>query len=301
MAKTIKFNLICDGYPVRTIEELQNHFSIEDVLDYYKNGLLQKWLRVRGFEKDYNIESLSKKGDYEVISALVSIFGVEINANKIKEGVYSYQYEKDRIKRIEELEKKKENQKSVVNAYFQEYYCLVDQILNNPKDEAVIKKSITDIANNYLSAFKLNHRDFFWKTIDVSPLAIMRLLMNETTRSFFMHQGFGFVLEDGTTSPDTDKNDMYESIIKKYITDAFKNDLGDSLHKVSKSGGMWEDIVPANKKCMVLSTPGNTQVRNYEEFGSEKKASEVINSFLIFNGLQYKCENSKGELLYMEV
>ena len=44
MAKTIKFNLICDQKPVRTIEDLQNNFSIEDVLAYYRNGLLTRWL-----------------------------------------------------------------------------------------------------------------------------------------------------------------------------------------------------------------------------------------------------------------
>ena len=52
MAKTIKFNLICDNTPVRTIEDLQNNFSIEDVLDYYRNGLLCRWLKVRGYEKE---------------------------------------------------------------------------------------------------------------------------------------------------------------------------------------------------------------------------------------------------------
>lgn len=40
MAKTIKFNLICDGYPARTIEDLQDHFSVEDLLDYYEKGLM---------------------------------------------------------------------------------------------------------------------------------------------------------------------------------------------------------------------------------------------------------------------
>lgn len=49
MAKTIKFNLICDEKPVRTVEDLQNNFSIEDVLDYYRNGLLTRWLKVRGY------------------------------------------------------------------------------------------------------------------------------------------------------------------------------------------------------------------------------------------------------------
>ena len=49
MAKTIKFNLICDNTPVRTIEDLQNNFSIEDVLDYYRNGLLRRDHKARGF------------------------------------------------------------------------------------------------------------------------------------------------------------------------------------------------------------------------------------------------------------
>lgn len=52
MAKTIKFNLICDEKPVRTIEDLQNNFSIEDVLDYYNNQLLHRWLSVRGYNSE---------------------------------------------------------------------------------------------------------------------------------------------------------------------------------------------------------------------------------------------------------
>ena len=32
MAKTIKFNLILDNYPVRDIEDIQEHFSIEDMI-----------------------------------------------------------------------------------------------------------------------------------------------------------------------------------------------------------------------------------------------------------------------------
>ncbi|KOR27300.1 hypothetical protein TI05_19335 [Achromatium sp. WMS3] len=52
MAKTIKFNLIVDENPVRDIKGLQENFCIDDILAFYKNGLLQKWLKVRGFD-DY--------------------------------------------------------------------------------------------------------------------------------------------------------------------------------------------------------------------------------------------------------
>lgn len=47
MAKTIKFNLICDEYPALTIEDLQNHFSVEDLLDYYEKGCWQKTFYTR--------------------------------------------------------------------------------------------------------------------------------------------------------------------------------------------------------------------------------------------------------------
>ena len=52
MAKTIKFSLICDGNPVRTLEDLKNNFSIEDIITYFNNKLLHRWLSVRG----YNVE-----------------------------------------------------------------------------------------------------------------------------------------------------------------------------------------------------------------------------------------------------
>ena len=51
MTKTIKFNLVIDGNAVRTIEDLQNNFVLDDVIKYYHNGLLKKWLQVR----EYNI------------------------------------------------------------------------------------------------------------------------------------------------------------------------------------------------------------------------------------------------------
>ncbi len=34
MAKTVKSNLICDGNPVRTVDDLRENFPIEDILAY---------------------------------------------------------------------------------------------------------------------------------------------------------------------------------------------------------------------------------------------------------------------------
>ena len=52
MAKTIKFNLICNDKPIRNIDNLQDNFVIDDIIEYYHNGLLQRWLKVRGYEEE---------------------------------------------------------------------------------------------------------------------------------------------------------------------------------------------------------------------------------------------------------
>ena len=47
--KTIKFNLVCDNHQIRTLDDLRNHFSVEDVLQYFRDKVLEKWLTVRGY------------------------------------------------------------------------------------------------------------------------------------------------------------------------------------------------------------------------------------------------------------
>ena len=78
MAKTIKFNLILDNYPVRNIEGMQEHFSIEDMLKYFKNGLLLRWLKVREYEKEYEkVTAIDKTLDNKAIMMeLVKIFEI---------------------------------------------------------------------------------------------------------------------------------------------------------------------------------------------------------------------------------
>lgn len=97
MAKTIKFNLICDGSPVRTIEDLQNHFSIEDVLRYYDNRLLHRWLSVRGFEEEQRkVSAITAKNQMDIIKELISIFDVSADASSVEESVYMLRYLEER-------------------------------------------------------------------------------------------------------------------------------------------------------------------------------------------------------------
>ena len=80
MVKKIKFPLEMAGnVPVRTLEELREHFDMEKVLGYYADGKLLIWLQDRYYEDEAaQLSELSGKHP-EFKAQLCAIFGVENN------------------------------------------------------------------------------------------------------------------------------------------------------------------------------------------------------------------------------
>src|SRR5574344_1295301 len=105
MAKTIKFNLQIDGNYVNRIDGLRENFCINDVLDLYKNGLLEKWLKVRGYDEYLSkIEKIDKNSNNTIVY-LIKIFDMEKDDNAIGNAIYSFAFNKKRIEDLEKFEK----------------------------------------------------------------------------------------------------------------------------------------------------------------------------------------------------
>ena len=78
MAKIPKFNLIIDGELVRDIDQLQDNFCVEDMLDHFKKQRLQKWLKCRGFDEYLaKVEAIEAASDLEIIKQLMEIFDLQ--------------------------------------------------------------------------------------------------------------------------------------------------------------------------------------------------------------------------------
>lgn len=188
MAKTIKFNLICDNKPVRTIEDLQNNFSIEDVLEYYSNGLLSRWLKVRGYEKELEkVSKITAESNIEIINRLIEIFNVEDDDQIVKQSVYMLEYLDSRKKSLESYHKENYNKSKIINEYTSGYAKLCADIFQHSDNPALIKSAIADMVSNYMYLLILNRRELFWRLCESKNyLAIMCLLMNENTRDFYL-------------------------------------------------------------------------------------------------------------------
>jgi hypothetical protein len=126
MAKTIKFNLMLDGKPVRTIEELQENFNINDIIEFYQKGLLQKWLSVRGYiEYLEKVEAVSDKKS--AIIELIKIFEIEKSEKEINETVHSLEFCEERKHDMELWLKKDTKIKEIVADYHNGYIQLKER------------------------------------------------------------------------------------------------------------------------------------------------------------------------------
>lgn len=305
MAKTIKFNLICDNKPVRTIDDLQNNFSIEDMIAYYNNGLLLRWLDVRGYKEEYEqVSQITSTEPIEIAKKLITIFHMESDEQKIAESIYMLEYLNERKELCAAYEKQNYQTKAVIDDYEVGYRQLFDGIIQNPDDIAKIKAYISEIIRDYSFLLKLNHRNFFMILKEKSQLALMCLIMNEQARKYYLPvttvEENGTVISD--TDSDKDKREMYLILCTLITRNDFKEHLGDALRSFSgKTEGYWKDLETKDKKFMIISMQEGDYVRSAGKSGGDLGYADIKNQFVILDGIDYKSNNDTHQLLYMEV
>lgn len=340
MAKTIKFNLICDGVPVRTIEELQNNFSVEDILEYYKNGLLKKWLFVRGYNKELKkVETIKEVDPEKIIIELIQIFNIECDLQKIKKDLYIFSYEKARNEQNNLYREKGEKIQRIIDREMQKYESLVEELTRGFHEDIwdisdrfwECKAVVQEIVTYYNWIFKKDSRKIFYKLTECDNwLAIMCLLMNEETRKCYIPASVDEKrlklekqdiiwnkIENNIEQPEEfdeksqgqiykDKLEMYQLISSKVGAVDSKDNFMDKMKGVVKTfsgmtDGYWKDIEPKGKKYMVLQIGFGDYVRSAGKSGGDLGYSDICGKFYILDGIDYKCNTAAHVLYYMEI
>lgn len=199
MAKTIKFNLICDGYPVRTLDDLQEHFNIEEILSYHKNGMLQRWLEVRGFGSELEaVKEVPIIDRMEAAKALVKIFGVETDEAKVEEVVYLLQ-SRDELKEIIEKKYSAERKDFMtdVSRYLCGYQELKERIAEHKNNYAALKGDIATLHRDYMLVFDLDYRHLFYYLRDHAPMAVYIMLAYDDMRKKYLLEGMPAIRDIG--------------------------------------------------------------------------------------------------------
>ena len=311
MAKTIKFNLICDSKPIRTLDDLRNNFCVEDVLTYFRNGLLQRWLTVRGFSDELEkVKAVTPADDLKTILELVKIFGVDDALTDIERDTYIFTYKQEHSAQLAKYEAEKAEQGEIIRDYHAGYEALIDTIIDHKADMPKIKAAIKEIAEKYYTLFFMQSANLVTLLLEHAPMAIFAMLMCEDIRDDIMTK----VLEeeDYMRGSDLEEHDVLLSFsdISKNILDMvragrydfLKEILGDNLKEFAGvTEGYWKDIEPSGKRCMILRMESGNFIRPAAQSGTDMKADDVNGKFLILDGIDYKSNSQTQKLLYVEV
>ena len=305
MAKTIKFNLVCDGHQVRTLEGLRNHFSIEDVLQYFRDKVLEKWLCVRGYNEELEaIKQISASAPYEIIKELVSIFKIESDIDKIEYSTSIITYRESRVLADKIYNEKSLKSDSLYSEYFQRYDALINDIIQHPTEKNKIQAVIAEIESQYAWIFKNDYRNFFYKVREISPLTVLCLLMNKFTRKFY-------IFDENVPSDDSllfnrDVKEMYSLIKNSFSGTDYIESLGDNIIKKNNETGS-RFVSLTQKKCLVIkllkSGRGGNEcgISSYADNENFLTPDNINGKFLILEGLQYQSQNSSNTLYYIEI
>lgn len=292
MAKTIKFNLILDNYPVRNIEGMQEHFSIEDMLKYFKNGLLLRWLKVREYEKEYEkVTAIDKTLDNKsIMMELVKIFEIaDLDEGEIEQAIGILTYLEEEKKLSARYEKNVLAKKQIIKDYHTGYAELVEHMEKNKDNMAILKADAIQMEKEYCELFKLNHFALYFRLVETAPKAVFAILTRDVFRNYWIGENVNRKIRD---------NVRYALL----STGKVKEVLGDDLKIVKRNThAMWDLIERPDVKLMVLSIASGTFVKNAGDFFEKLGNTDVNNKLPKFNGLEYQCNNEAYELLYMEV
>src|SRR5699024_4253224 len=89
------------------------------------------------------------------------IFNVSTDDKEIAQGVYILKYLEESKELLDCYRQENFKKQSIIDDYATGYRQLVDGILQNPNDIALIKANIKEMVNNYAWVLELNHRDLF--------------------------------------------------------------------------------------------------------------------------------------------
>ena len=196
MAK-IKFNLNFGGEQIRTLDDLRDNFSIEDVLDVYNNGLLVKWLDVHNhkdeLEKVNAIHATNARG---ILSELIRIFGVTSDPSEIEESLSVLDYLEERKKfwadikagKFDEIARnitKSQNEEETHHASKKTYDELVQEIIDNHLDLHHIYDCLDVITADYPDILREKHSELFETLHTKRPLTLYALFAHHGTRPYF--------------------------------------------------------------------------------------------------------------------
>ena len=251
MAK-IKFNLNFGGEQIRTLDDLRDNFSIEDVLDVYNNGLLVKWLDVHNHKHELEqVNAIQATDARGILTELIKIFGISDDPSEIQESLSVLDYLEERKKVHEDMKahgipdyekvKKERDELLKQNEELREmrdsitpeieapasttqaeapkpakksYDALVQEIIDNHQDLHHIYDCLDAITTDYPDILREKYSELFATLNSQRPLTLYTLFGHHGTRPYYVLNNDELGIYDNVTRQKIQFKSMLDQLSK---------------------------------------------------------------------------------------
>lgn len=184
MAKAIKFSLMVDGYPAKSMDDIRENFNISDLLAAVENGALLRWLKSRSLDDEAAaVEALSKETDIMArAKALVRVVDASISDAEVEEAVWPLKLQAKEKETQPSASGTKVQKDEVISAYHEGYSALCRELEEKSGDYSFVKAAIAQIFADYKGLYLLDKNAFYARYITAHPLVILAMLANQDMR-----------------------------------------------------------------------------------------------------------------------
>lgn len=293
MAKVIKFNLPLDGTSVRDISGLKESFNIDDLLAHFENGTLQRWCKVRGFEKELKavLEISNTFSTFQKGEKLIEIFGVK---NFKKEDIYHLQLKRERERYLEKIDLANIREREIISNYHKEYLRIKSEIDLNKDNFNYLKEAFSEIEKFYLPLFQLEAKELISEYMSKNILASLSILKNETLREYILNYR---ELKSKISDILVIRNEKIGDIYSEFKS--FRG-LPEKLKKRVKTfegstNQIWQKL--ESDEVLVLQSNAGTKIR--ETTNIENELSHVYSKGVVLKDLEVQSFKDTNYLKYI--
>lgn len=295
MAKSIKFNLVLGGHQVRTIEDLQNHFEADEVLQYYEKGVLRRWLLARGYgEQVSKLDAISSKGTESILIGLCNTFDMDVDEQEIKQCAADIRSSQEQ-KSVVSQDVIRQNEDKIIESHRNSYSELIRILLGNTDDINLIRRTVKTINDRYFYELLLGGKPLLEQLYFKRTYTLFCFLMYSNTRALICKPET--IAGVAPYELHSERRDMW-SVIRGIPCCA----LGDAVKTIRILGnGDWSTAIPAGQKILVLETPPRVFIRASGQLEPTYTNDAVAEKMPVLDGLDYKASFSFRDISYLEV
>jgi hypothetical protein len=146
MAVRLRINLRINGESIRTLDDLRDHFNIDEVLDFLRDGRLVRWLEDKDTDLTERVKAINGD-DLHCAKSLCDIFDVTYDESDLRLMVLQYTDKKEQNTHRETIDGKSEQ--DIIKGYFTRFNNIIEKILDHNQDYDYLKVQIDHLFTEY--------------------------------------------------------------------------------------------------------------------------------------------------------